>query len=93
MGDVSPLMVLYICARRECFLRVSNVSHSSVFTALVRQPGSLERQLVTNRAALFCTPSNCKICFCRCGSQAVLAYSSVGLIKALYACAFTSLGH
>ena len=48
----SPMIIVYICISRICFLRSSSGSHASSFKTFVTQPGSLDRQLVMKRAAL-----------------------------------------
>ena len=86
-------MLLCNSLRRVSFLLFSNDLQPRCCMAFVIHPGSCDLQLVTNLAAVLCTCSIAFMCPFWCGSHAALAYSSIGLTSAMYACALTVSGH
>ena len=75
------------------FRLISNVGNFKYFSMLVIEPGSLLYWCLMKQADLLCTISIFLIWFSWYGSQALLAYSTLGLTIAWYALFFISSGN
>ena len=78
----SWLLILYSMVKRAFFLLSSSGVHFSC--SIISVTDDLFLYLfVTYLADLLCTISNLCLSFCRCGSHSALAYSTVGLTRAM----------